>query len=227
MNDASQYSGNHIIPDSISDRRRIWEIIAVVVTAIGKIVFMDILKMRLQFVIISVLAWTVYIILRRTKLKEVLKYWGFRQDNFKEVVKIVLPFGLITAPLCLLIGYFNSTLNFTWHIIPIIILYPIWGILQQFLLIGLVSGNLRDFKRNNFKDSLIIISSAVLFAAVHYPYVWLMIPTFVLALFYGHVYKRVKNLYVLGIFHGWLGAICFYTLVGRDPYLEAVSNIIN
>jgi len=45
-----------------------------------------------------------------------------------------------------------------------------------------------------------------------------MIPTFVLALVYG--YLKERNIYVLGFFHGWLGAICFYTIVDRDPFVE-------
>jgi len=47
-----------------------------------------------------------------------------------------------------------------------------------------------------------------------------MIPTFVLALVYGYLFLKERNIYVLGFFHGWLGAICFYTIVDRDPFVE-------
>ena len=47
-----------------------------------------------------------------------------------------------------------------------------------------------------------------------------MIGTFVLALLYSAVYLRERNLYALGLFHGWLGALFYYTVVGRDPFME-------
>jgi hypothetical protein len=47
-----------------------------------------------------------------------------------------------------------------------------------------------------------------------------MIGTFVLALIYSTVYLRQRNVYALGIFHGWLGAIFYYTVVARDPFAE-------
>ena len=47
-----------------------------------------------------------------------------------------------------------------------------------------------------------------------------MIGTFLLALFYGMVYLKTRNVWVMGILHGWLGALFFYTVVGRDPFAE-------
>jgi uncharacterized protein len=41
-----------------------------------------------------------------------------------------------------LIGYLQNTINLKKEILYIMLLYPIWGTLQQFLLIGLVVGNL-------------------------------------------------------------------------------------
>ncbi|HQX31109.1 MAG: CPBP family intramembrane metalloprotease [Flavobacteriales bacterium] len=72
----------------------------------------------------------------------------------------------------------------------------------------------------NLTNWQIIVLTATLFSLVHYPFVWLMIPTFVLALVYGYLFLKERNIYVLGFFHGWLGAICFYTIVDRDPFVE-------
>lgn len=53
-----------------------------------------------------------------------------------------------------------------------------------------------------------------------------MLGTFLLALFYGYVYLRVRNVFMLGLFHGWLGGLFFYTVVGRDPFLEVFGKWI-
>ena len=107
-----------------------------------------------------------------------------------------------------------------------LIVYPIWGTIQQFLVIGLVAGNVKDSKKNDFPDAVIIFLTALLFGLLHYPFYWLMAGTFVLALFYGYVYLRKRNVYVMGIFHGWLGGLFFYTVVGRDPFEEVFGKLL-
>jgi len=153
-----------------------------------------------------------------------LAYWGFRNDNFKNVLRLLFPFALIAIVTCVITGYVRGTLNPTWHIIPILIVYPIWGTIQQFLCVGLVAGNLQDMD-NPLKKYWIVLITAVLFSVLHYPNLWLMAGTFILALLYTIIYLRERNLYALGLFHGWLGALFYYTVVGRDPFMEVFGQI--
>ncbi|MDC8005706.1 CPBP family intramembrane metalloprotease [Aureisphaera galaxeae] len=207
--------------NTLSNNTKYLEILAVILTAAGKFVFMDYLNWRLPYVSFAVLSWTLYILYRKRRTPGILKYWGFRKDNFRRALRWVLPFGIFSVAVFLTIGIWQGSLNLTWHIFPILITYPLWGIIQQFLLIALVAGNLKDGNRGNFKNWQIILGSAVLFSLVHYPSVWLMLGTFILALFYGFVYLKERNVYVLGLFHGWLGAIFYYTVVGTDPFEDA------
>ncbi|WP_296384996.1 CPBP family intramembrane glutamic endopeptidase [Winogradskyella sp.] len=211
----------------ISDRVRILEIITVALTAIGKFLFVDYLNWRLPFVLITILGWSIYVWYRYKKNNMVLKDWGFRLDNFKSVIKLVLPFAIVSILSFFIIGYFQGTLNITWHIIPLLITYPIWGSVQQFLVIGLVAGNLNSLKSFKFKRATIIFATAILFSVVHYPSTWLMLGTFILALFYGYVYLKIKNIYVLGVCHGWLGALFYYTVVNQDPFADVFLNYLN
>lgn len=210
----------------ISDNRRKAEIVAVLVTATGKFVFMDWLEWKLPFILIAILGWSTYVLKRQRQVPNIIKYWGFRFDNFRQVSRIVLPFGITSVIMFIVIGFYLDTVNITWHIIPILLLYPIWGTIQQFLVIGIVAGNLKDLTQIKSPNRLIIFLTALLFGIVHYPYYWLMLGTFVLALFYGYIYLRVRNVYVMGIFHGWLGALFFYTLVGRDPFAEVFGKFL-
>ena len=212
---------------AISNKRRILEISAVILTAAGKFIFMDWLGWRFLFVTIAILSWIFYIIYRSKSQTGILRYWGFRTDNFKKVVKMILPFGLFSLIACIGIGFYQVTINITWHIIPILILYPVWGIIQQFLLIALTAGNLQDLKSRRLNKYVIILTAALLFALVHYPYVWLIIGTFILALLYGFIYLKERNIYVLGIFHGWLGGLFYYSVVDRDPFLEMFGKLLN
>ncbi|WP_299227128.1 CPBP family intramembrane glutamic endopeptidase [uncultured Psychroserpens sp.] len=126
-----------------------------------------------------------------------------------------------------IIGFFQKTINVSWHVLPLLITYPIWGTIQQFLIIGLVTGNLNTLKSRKLNKLDIILITAILFSLVHYPSYWLMIGTFILALFYSYIYLKVKNLYVLGLIHGWLGALFYYTVVGQDPFADVFLKFFN
>ncbi len=210
----------------ISDKRRKYEITAVFLMGIGKIIFMDLLQWRLPFITISIISWIVYVVSQSKRTNGILAYWGFRTDNFGTVALKLLPFGVIALVTFFFIGYQRGTINLSWHIIPILILYPIWGTIQQFLVVGLVAGNLQHLKINRPSEAFIITITAILFALVHYPDYWLIAGTFVLALLYTYIYLRDRNVYVLGLFHGWLGGLFYYTIVGRDPFTEVFGRFL-
>ncbi len=211
----------------IPDKTRLLEVLAVIATAVGKFIFMDFLNWRLQFVVFTIIAWTVYVVYRSKQEKEILSYWGFRFDNFKNTIKLMLPFGVFSIILFIIIGYFKNTINLTWHILPLLITYPIWGCIQQFLVIGLIAGNLNSLKQTRLNKVLIIFITAILFSVTHFPSVWLMAGTFLLALFYGYMYLKIKNIYAMGLFHGWLGAVFYYTVVNRDPFQDVFLKFIS
>lgn len=215
------------VSETISERRRVLEIVAVVVTGIGKFVFMDLLEWRFLFISTAIIAWSMYILYYRGKNSQILKYWGFRKDNLGSVGNLVLPFGLISLASFVTIGYMLNTLNFTWHIIPILIIYPIWGTIQQFLIISLIAGNMKDLKGRDWSNTTIMLATATMFAVVHYPNLWLIFGTFILALFYTYIFLKDRNVFILGIFHGWLGGLFFYTVVDRDPFIEVFGPLLN
>ena len=84
---------------------------------------------------------------------------------------------------------------------------------------------MQDLKGQPLPRAIIILLAALLFSLVHYPFTWLMIGTFGLALLYGWIYLKERNLYVLGLFHGWLGGLFYYTVVDRDPFLEMFGKL--
>jgi len=212
---------------SKSDQQRLGEIFAVLATGIGKFIFMDYLNWRFPFITISIIAWVVYVVWRSKSNKSVLIHWGFRTDNFKQALKLVLPFGMFAVAAFVVIGAIQNTINLTWHVIPILLLYPLWGVVQQFLVIALVAGNLQDMEAITIKKPLTIFSTALFFGLIHYPNNWLILGTFILALFYGYVYLRVRNIWVLGLFHGWLGGLFYYTVVNSDPFLNVFGKYLN
>ena len=185
---------------------------------------MDHLGIKLPFILAVILFWSFYIFRRWKQDRSVLKHWGFRLDNFKEVLVLVLPYALIALGSFFIIGFWQGSLNLKWYILILLIIYPVWGLFQHFLTMALVAGNLAEYKDHSLPTMIPILSASLLFSLIHFPDRFLMIGTFLLALFYAFIYLKKRNLYVLGIFHGFLGSLFYYTVVNRDPFLEVFGN---
>jgi len=209
----------------ITDGTRVLEIMAVVFTGFCKFLFVDYLQQKFWFVTIACIAWSLYILYRIRIDNRLPGYWGFRKEGFKSSLKVVLPLAIAAILTFVIVGTIRSTLILNWHMLPILILYPIWGTIQQFLIIGLIARNLSDLEGRKISKSIVVVASSVVFSVVHYPSVPLMAATFVIALLYVFLYLKYNNLWILGLFHGWLGCFFYFFVLGRDPWLEFIRAI--
>lgn len=203
-----------------------FEIIAVVVTGFGKFILMDLLNQRFVYIVLACLFWIGYIIYRSQKNKGIIDYWGLSKVNFNKTFLELLPIVILCIGLFIFVGNRMGTNILNWSIIPILLLYPIWGIIQQFVIIGLLARNLKDIERVIVPEFMIILITAIVFAIVHYPHNLLIVGTFLLAIVYTTLYLRKRNLIVMGIYHGWLGAFFFYTILERDPWKEVFGILV-
>lgn len=192
-----------------------------VTTALAKILFVNILELKFYFILVTVICWMSYIVYRIKQDDGVLKYWGFSRINLRETFKLLTPIGFILTALFLLIGYINGVPLLNWHIIPVLFLYPIWGLLQQFLILSLVAGNASDNKIA--PRALIIAFTSILFGLIHYPDNLLMLATTLMAVAYTWVFLRWRNLWALGLFHGWLGGFFYFYVLNRDAWVEVMG----
>jgi uncharacterized protein len=199
---------------------RILEVTMVVITGLGKFLFVDYLNLKFYYVIAACLLWIGYILYRVKQSPGILSYWGFQKTGFKKSLKIILPIAIITVCFFIAYGLFFDTLIFNWHIVPILMLYPCWGAIQQFLIIGLITKNLSELDNVRIPKAIIVLLASTLFAIVHYPSWMLIGATFVLAIFYSIIYLRYNNLWTLGLFHGWLGGLLYFFVLNRDPWME-------
>ncbi|MGC9343252.1 MAG: CPBP family glutamic-type intramembrane protease, partial [Bacteroidales bacterium] len=107
-----------------------------------------------------------------------------------------------------------------WRILPVLVLYPLWGLLQQFMIAGLIAGNLKKLESVKLPNSLIIIITSIVFALIHAPGLPLMIYVFVMELIFLTVYFKYHNLWALGLFHGWVSGLFLYYVLERDLWKE-------
>ncbi|MFO8055405.1 MAG: CPBP family intramembrane glutamic endopeptidase [Bacteroidales bacterium] len=196
------------------------EIVAVLITGLLKFPMMDWLNYRAFYIIGVVLFWTYFIYRSYKNDPKALERWGIQKKNFRISMRALLPFALIAIPVVLIYGWQNNTVSYNWHLLPILILYPVWGTFQQFIVASLVAGNLKYSSGAQLNDSAIILFVAALFALMHSSDWVLVAYVFVMEIFFLWVYLRWRNLWALGIYHGIVSALFLFYVSGRDLFQE-------
>jgi uncharacterized protein len=204
----------------ISDKRRWLEMAAVFATGLLKYVFMDWLYFRAFYITAACIFWSFYIYKRYRKNRLILQNWGFRKDHFNQTFLFLLPFALLMAAAIAWHGISHPAVFLNWHIIPVFIFYPVWGIIQQFLMVALVAGNLDSITTIKLSRIQIFLLTSVVFAWVHYPHLPIMIFTFFMELVFLYAFFKWKNLWALGLYHGWIASLLLFLVLGRDLWNE-------
>lgn len=215
---------NYYCQDEMNKYRVIrFEIFAVITTGLLKFVFMDWLNMKVFFIVFICLFWSVYIYLKFKSNPSVLIDWGLQKQNFRQSFLFILPFA-ITSMVCIVIYGFIVRSNFlNWHILPIFLLYPLWGLIQQFIILGLITNNLKMLNNPALSNFQVILITSLIFGLAHYPRPFLMVFTFIMQWMFTTAFLRWKNIWSLGLFHGWIATLLLFYVFGRDLWNELLS----
>lgn len=116
------------------------------------------------------------------------------------------------------VGWAQGTLRLHRDLLPLMLLYPAWGLVQQGLVQHLVAGNLQRARGWAGHPAFVVPTSAALFGSVHLPNLRLTAATTALGLVYTPLYLRHGNLWPLGLYHGWLGALFYFWVLDRNPW---------
>lgn len=196
------------------------EILLVALTGLLKFLFMDWLNFRFFYITAASLFWAIHVYRKHKKYPGILKFWGFTASNLKTAFLLLLPFGTIASLAIVLYGLYNQASFFNWRVLPVLLLYPIWGMIQQFMIAGLIGGSMRALKDVQAKDFQIILITSLIFALVHYPSLPLMAYVFIMELIFLKIYFIRPNLWVLGFYHGIVSTLFIYFVLGRDLWKE-------
>lgn len=179
--------------------------------------------MRAVYIVVICLFWLTYIYLKFKRNPESIRQWGIQKQNFKKSFLLLLPFAIVCISGIGIYGYLSRSYIINWHIIPIFMLYPLWGLIQQFIVVGLISGNLHAISNPRFSDFQIILLTSLLFSLVHYPSGFLMLFTFIMQWIFTYTFLRWKNIWPLGLYHGWIATVLLYYMLERDLWVELYS----
>ena len=149
-----------------------------------------------------------------------LRYFGIRKDNLKEATKwniIVLGPVLFGLSIYAIINGINHPLHFFYAVL----LYPIWGIIQQFIFQGIFLNACKKVGLGYFS----IVLAAFAYAIVHYPSIFMMKITALGGILFSALFYFRPNIVPIGIFHGVFGAFLYYVLRNKDPIEKLLDKL--
>jgi len=195
-------------------RLAVIELGLVILTGVVHFVFENLFELKLPFMLAAGAFWTVWLAWRLKTVPGLAVAWGIRRDNLASAaIPCAIAGGLGLVGMTAWgfhAGHFPAAATF-WIVL---LLYPVWGFVQQFLLNALLASNLRRL----LPSWAVVPIAAVLFSAAHAPDLPLMALTLVAGVMWSWIYLARPNLWVLGLSHGILGAVAYYGVLGRDAW---------
>ncbi len=188
-----------------------------IATGAGHLVFEPLLHLKAAYFTCVGAAWTVYVVRCVRRDPSTLSTWGWRRSGLKPATfcaAAVLVVGAIAVGLA---GHSLGHLRFPASMLVLLLAYPVWGYVQQFLLQAFVARNLAAL---GVRQGFVVPLTALGFGVVHAPEWRLVGACALLGLVFTPIYLRWRNLWPLGLAHAWLGTLAFYWLLGRDPWVE-------
>ena len=203
-------------------RRAALELTAVVATGGLHLLFESVLHAKAAFIVAAGIGWCSYLVWRVRREPEALEVWGLRGDNLAPAFRRA---ALASVPCAGFLLCLTAILDHQIPLIPLawmLALYPFWGLVQQFLLQAIVASNIARVAGRRLPAVLI---AATLFGVVHAPDWALCGLTFGVGLIFIPLWFWTPNILPLGLFHGWLGALAYLGVLGRDPWAEILKEL--
>lgn len=205
--------------------RGLAEIVAAIATAILHAIVVGIFELRGLFIAVALVAWSTYIASRVRSDPRVLVAWGLSSQGLRPTIRV----GALVATLALaamaLHAVLLENLRLHWHMLPLLLLYPVWGLVQQLLVQGMFVSNVLPVSSRPLARAGAIVVAGLLFGCVHLPDLVSVSSTALMGTVFAGIFVRHRNVWPLGVLHGVLGVPFFFWVLERDPLLELLQSL--
>ncbi len=188
------------------------EIVFTLAGGIGYAIFRKELAVNAWFIIPLSFCLLAYAFLESRFGDRNLGDFGIRKDNLKEATTWNL---IVLGPILLglVIYAFINGVHHPVHFFYALLLYPIWGCIQQLVFQGIFLNACKKVGLGYFS----IVLAVFAYTIVHYPSAFMMKMTALGGILFSTLFYFRPNIIPIGIFHGVLGAFLYYVLRNKDP----------
>ncbi|HYK88561.1 MAG TPA: CPBP family intramembrane glutamic endopeptidase [Acidobacteriota bacterium] len=128
---------------------------------------------------------------------------GFSRHNFVPALRLLILWMIPAAIALLTVGWFTGGLHFSpprnWSNFALSQFWLfVWGLMQQYALQAIVNRRTQEIWGRGVVSVILV---ALLFCALHFPNLWLMVATLAGGILWAAIYQRYPNLYALAVSH--------------------------
>ncbi len=172
-----------------------------------------------------VLGWTVWFTVRCRSQTTLRRELGITRAGLRPTLAWTLPLAALSILCFGAFAVIQGTLSLPWTLALLALSYPIWGLTQQLMVQGVLVRHLGSVGWFADRPWAIALAAGLLFGAVHWPFPLLMAGTSVMGAVFALVYLKHRNLWPLGVLHGWVGALFFLWVMDKDPMAELLAGL--
>ncbi|MEZ4241126.1 MAG: CPBP family glutamic-type intramembrane protease [Myxococcota bacterium] len=176
------------------------------------------------FIPCCVLGWLAYGAVRLRADPTLRDRWGLRPSaHLRPILVRLVPLGAALVPLGATWAALHGRPLLPEALLLSLALYPLWGLVQQWLVQALLVDNVRQLTGATLP--WLVALGAVGFGAVHLQHPVLVVATAVMGGVYVALFQRWRNLWPLAVAHGWLGSLFYPWVLGLDPLADLLRAI--
>jgi hypothetical protein len=181
------------------------------------------LKLQQVFIPAAAVGWGGYLGYRAYSEPGYLRRAGFRRQGFGPSFREATLWAGLTLGVMGGIGYAQGALVLHRDMLPLLALYPVYGLLQQFLVQTLVARNIAEALPPERRGRIVVPITTLAFGAVHLPNLELTAATVPLGFWTTRIYLKHGNLWPLGFYHGTMAIFYYFWVLERNPWLYVVG----
>ena len=197
-------------------RRALLEMGAVAVTGVGHLVASR-QGLSGAFIPVVIVGWGSYVGVRAATDPGALRELGLTREHLGPAFREASLVAVVSLGAMAAVGAARGSLRVDASVLPLLVLYPAWGLTQQTLVQGMLTRNL---DAAGLPAVAVVPMAAATFGSVHVPNWPLVGATTALGTAFSATYLRHRNVLPLGLYHGVLGAAFYVWVLDRDPWRE-------
>ena len=189
-----------------------------VTTSVLHLLFEDVLHANGTFFAGTAVVWLWWLRRRFRQEPDLLRSWGLSIRHLRPALTAAGVIVLLGTAMLLLLGRLLGRPGLPAHFWGVVPLYLGWALVQQVALNGILARGLAE----HLPAWAVPLAAGALFSLAHLPDLPLMALTLLAGVLWVALYLRWPNLWALSLCHGFLGAVTYYTVLGRDPWQELI-----